>query len=82
MSDKQIKNSSAFVDIVDQVIDAYEGIPNVMNRFNYKHSMGVYIWKRRGIPKSLLADIHIDTGIPLKTLQKANPKKTEMFVDG
>lgn len=56
-------------EIVEEVISAYGGIPGVQERFGYKHPMAVYNWRSRGIPKSLLADIHIDTGIDISRLR-------------
>lgn len=56
-------------DIVDEVIAAYGGPKKVQARFGYKEPMAVYNWRARGLPKSLLAEIHIDTGIEIKRLQ-------------
>jgi len=56
-------------EIVEQVISAYGGVPGVQERFGYKHPMAVYNWRSRGIPKSLLADIHVDTGIEIERLK-------------
>ena len=58
-------------EIVSEVINAYKGVSAVQRRFNYKQPMGVYNWRARGIPRSLIADIHIDTGIPIIRLQQA-----------
>ena len=58
-------------DIIDQVIAAYGDVSKVQERFGYKEPMGVYNWRSRGIPRSLVADIHIDTNIPIKELQSA-----------
>ena len=57
--------------IVDQVIDAYGGISEAQERFGYTEPMGVYNWRFRGIPKSLIADIYIDTGIEVSILLTA-----------
>ena len=59
------------LEVIDQVIRAYKGVSNVQARFNYTKPMGVYNWRTRGIPKSLIADIHIDTAIPIETLKTA-----------
>lgn len=56
-------------EIANEVIDAYGGVDKVQARFSYKSPMGVYLWRRRGIPRSLIADIHLDTGIPLERLK-------------
>lgn len=57
--------------IIEEVIQAYGGIRAVQIRFGYKEPMAVYNWRSRGIPKSLIADIHIDTGIDIKRLQQS-----------
>jgi len=57
-------------EIVEQVIDAYGGVPAVQARFEYASPMAVYNWRSRGLPKSLLVEIHLDTNIPLVNLQK------------
>lgn len=56
-------------DIVDEVISAYGGIKSVQTRFGYKEPMAVYNWRSRGLPRSLIAEIHVDTGIEIKRLQ-------------
>lgn len=56
-------------EIVEEVIAAYNGVPGVQARFGYKYPMAVYNWRIRGIPKSLLADIHVDTGIEIERLK-------------
>mgnify|MGYP006136974925 CR=1 FL=1 len=56
-------------DIVDEVIAAYGGVRAVQDRFGYKEPMAVYNWRSRGLPKSLIAEIHVDTGIEIKRLQ-------------
>ena len=55
--------------VVDEVIAAYNGVPNVQERFGYTEPMGVYNWRSRGIPRTLIADIHVDTGISIERLQ-------------
>lgn len=55
--------------IVEEVISAYGGVKAVQDRFGYSRPMAVYNWRARGIPKSLIADIHVDTGIEIKKLQ-------------
>ena len=57
--------------VVDQVIGAYGGIPGAQERFGYTEPMGVYNWRFRGLPRSLIADIHIDTGIEISVLLTA-----------
>lgn len=56
--------------IVDEVINAYGGVPRVQERFGYSRPMGVYNWRSRGLPRSLLADIHQDTGICIDRLKR------------
>lgn len=56
-------------EIVEEVIAAYGGVRAVQDRFGYSEPMAVYNWRSRGIPRSLIADIHIDTGIEIKKLQ-------------
>lgn len=60
--------------VVDQIIAAYEGVENVQLRFGYTEPMGVYNWRSRGVPKSLVADIHLDTGIPITRIQEGVKK--------
>ena len=57
-------------EIVEEVIAAYGGIPGVQKRFGYKEPMAVYNWRSRGLPKSLIVEIHLDTKIDLERLQK------------
>ena len=57
-------------EIVEEVITAYGGIPGVQARFGYKEPMAVYNWRSRGLPKSLIADIHMDTKIDIARLQE------------
>lgn len=57
-------------EIVDRVIDAYGGVRKVQVRFGYAEPMAVYNWRSRGLPRYLLAEIHIDTQIPIAELQK------------
>ena len=56
--------------VVEEVIASYGGIPGVMTRFKYKDPMAVYNWRSRGIPQRLIADIHLDTEIPITRLKK------------
>lgn len=58
-------------EVIDEIISAYGGVADVQKRFNYSEPMGVYNWRSRGIPKSLLADIHLDTGISIERLKEA-----------
>jgi len=57
-------------EVVDEIITAYGGVSKVQERFGYSEPMGVYNWRSRGVPKSLIADIHVDTGIKIATLQQ------------
>lgn len=57
-------------EVVEEVIAAYGGVPAVQQRFGYKEPMAVYNWRSRGLPKSLIADIHVDTKIDIQRLQK------------
>ncbi|MDX1489710.1 MAG: hypothetical protein R3332_00335 [Pseudohongiellaceae bacterium] len=56
-------------EVIEEVIKAYGGISAVQKRFGYTEPMGVYNWRSRGIPKSLLAEIHVDTGIDVHRLK-------------
>ena len=58
------------IKLINTVIDSYGGILEVQKRFGYKSSMAVYQWRRQGIPKKYIADIHIDTGISIRRLKK------------
>ena len=58
-------------EIIDEVIAAYNGVKNVQVRFGYTQPMGVYNWRSRGIPSGLIADIHLDTDIPIERLKLA-----------
>jgi hypothetical protein len=61
--------------LVNEVIKQYGGVKAVQVRFKYTAPMGVYNWRMRGIPKSLVAEIHMDTGIALgRLLQGAKPR--------
>lgn len=62
------------LEMVNQVIDAYGGVPAVQKRFKYKEPMAVYNWRSRGLPKSLLVEIHLDTKISLVLLQTGTSK--------
>lgn len=57
-------------EIVEEVISAYGGVGATQSRFGYKEPMAVYNWRSRGLPKSLIAEIHLDTNIPLERLQQ------------
>lgn len=57
-------------EIVEEVIAAYGGVPEVQARFGYSEPMAVYNWRSRGLPKSLLVEIHLDTKIELQRLQQ------------
>lgn len=62
------------MNIVEEVIDWYGGVKKVQERFEYTEPMAVYNWRRRGLPQDKIADIYIDTGIPLERLkEKPNP---------
>ena len=63
--------SATINQIVDEIIDAYGDVGKVQARFKYTEPMGVYNWRSRGVPKSLLADIHLDTGIDISRLKSA-----------
>ena len=56
------------MDIVEEVIQALGGVEAARQRYGYSERMGVYNWRSRGIPKRLLIDIHLATGIPLDRL--------------
>lgn len=56
-------------EVIDQVIGAYGGVRATQERFGYREPMAVYNWKARGLPRSLLAQIHVDTGIDIPRLQ-------------
>lgn len=61
-------------EIVDEIIDAYGGVSAVQSRFKYKHPMAVYNWRSRGVPQKLIADIHIDTKIPIDRIISATAR--------
>ncbi len=54
--------------IVEDVINAYGGVRGVQSRFGYKEPMAVYNWRSRGLPRSLVAEIYVDTGIDMSLL--------------
>jgi len=56
--------------IVDKVIDTYGGVKAVQERFGYTKPMAVYNWRSRGLPRSLIAEIHMDTKIDIAELTK------------
>lgn len=72
---KQSNNLAS--EVIDQIIEAYNGVPNLQKRFNYSEPMGVYNWRSRGIPRALLADIFLDTGIPIERLKAATKDNLE-----
>lgn len=57
--------------IVEDVIKAYGGVKAVQERFGYKSSMSVYVWRKRGIPKNKIVEIYQDTGLDLQSLNKS-----------
>lgn len=57
-------------EVINEIISAYGGVAEVQKRFSYSEPMGVYNWRSRGVPKSLIAEIHVDTGIPISRLQQ------------
>lgn len=58
-------------EVINEIIAAYGNVSKVQQRFGYTEPMGVYNWRSRGVPRSLIADIHQDTGIPIPRLQEA-----------
>jgi hypothetical protein len=58
-------------EIIEEVIKAYGDVKAVQQRFSYSEPMGVYNWRKRGIPRSLVAEIYVDTDIPINRLMKA-----------
>lgn len=58
-------------EIIDEVISCYGGVKGVQERFGYQQPMGVYNWRSRGIPRALVAEISVDTGIALPRLLSA-----------
>ena len=56
-------------EVINEIISAYGGISKVQKRFGYSEPMGVYNWRSRGVPRSLIAEIHVDTKIPIARLQ-------------
>jgi len=59
-------------EIVNEIIEAYGGVPGVMARFEYMQPMAVYNWRIRGVPLYLIADIHVDTGIPISKIKEGS----------
>jgi len=55
--------------VVDEIIAAYGTVSGIQQRFDYQSPMGVYNWRSRGVPRSLIADIHVDTQIPIERLK-------------
>ena len=68
------------MNIIDKVIDAYGGINEAHKKLGYSKPMGVYNWRSRGIPKSKVAQIHLDTGIPIPELLNTNEIPTDEAV--
>ena len=69
--------------LIDEIITAYGDVKAVQQRFGYSEPMGVYNWRFRGIPKKLIAEIHIDTGIELeRLLEGANNQSSSLGVGG
>ena len=66
----QLDNSLAN-SVINEVIAAYGNVSAVQERFSYAEPMGVYNWRSRGIPKSFVADIYVDTGIPIERIKQA-----------
>jgi hypothetical protein len=64
--------------IIDEIIDRYGVVKDVQERFGYTAPMGVYNWRSRGVPKSLLLEIHIDTGIDMSRLLLAVKPKSRI----
>lgn len=56
------------IGVVNRVIEAYGGSRKVQERFGYSTRMTVYIWRKRGIPRARVGEIHLDTKIPIKVL--------------
>ena len=56
------------IGVVNRVIEAYGGSRRVQERFGYTTRMTVYIWRKRGIPRAKVGEIHLDTRIPIKVL--------------
>lgn len=56
--------------VIDQVIRAYGGRKALAKAFGCTNA-AITNWKRRGIPKHAIPKIHLDTGIPLKKLDKS-----------
>jgi hypothetical protein len=56
------------ISVVNRVIEAYGGSKKVQERFGYSTRMTVYIWRKRGIPRARVGEIHLDTKIPIKVL--------------
>ncbi len=54
--------------LINEIIEKYGGVKAVQTRFSYSEPMGVYNWRNRGIPKSLVAEIHLDTDIEMQRL--------------
>lgn len=57
-------------EVVEEVIKAYGGVTAVQSRFGYKSPMAVYNWRSRGLPRWLIAEIYVDTGIDIDRLRE------------
>ena len=62
--------------IVERVIKSYNGIKPIQERFGFTAGAAISNWKTRGLPEACVAQIHIDTNIPVRTLMLAvkNPR--------
>lgn len=56
------------INVVNKVIEAYGGSRKVQERFGYSTRMTVYIWRKRGIPRARVGEIHLDTKIAIRIL--------------
>lgn len=63
--------------IIEEVIKKYGGVKGAQNRFNYSTPMSIYNWRIRGLPKSRLVDIYLETGIPIDRLKAATKIEAE-----
>lgn len=51
-----------------EIMKKYGNPVEAAKALGYKDAATVRMWRIRGIPKSRIAEIHLDTGIPLKRL--------------
>ena len=56
--------------IIDQVIEACGGVEKTQKHFKYSNPTAIYNWRTRGLPRHLIADIYLKTGIPIKRLKR------------